>query len=241
MKAIVRLVVLGLLVSSCGGGGEPGAEETPRTTGVEAPATTEPAGETSSTTTDSVEATTSTATAPSDSSGGELEDFMAEECAAEFTPYVEALVPIVDGRTVAEIRGLDEEAQEALFAAHDEIAETYNQRQEELGCPVIDLEGRTDIVGAMLARTQRDAPGALPLMEIFADLAGYYDEVADVATGDCDTDVALLGEMTEGVEQDSMTMLEISQVAHLVASLIPNCPDEWVEFRDGEIWQSFNQ
>ncbi len=241
MRTTMPLAAIALFVTSCGGSGDPAAEESSDTTVVVTPVTTGALGEPSSTTTDDVEVSTTTATTTSNSSGGELEDFMAEECAAEFTPYVEALVPIVDGRSVMEIRSLDEEAQEALFAAHDEVSDAYNQRLEELGCPEIDLEGRVDIVGAMLARTERDAPGALPLMEVFADLVGYYDEVAAVATGDCDADVALLADLADRDDPNTMTMLELQQVADLVSSLISDCPDEWVEFRDSDTWQRLNE
>lgn len=222
----VLILVVGLLVAACGGD-----DDTSDTT---QPGTTAPGGE--ATTTTAGEEEPAATTAPTTTEAGEPAAGAADtsvltaECEEILAEFVKALEPVLDGRNPAL---LPEAEAEAIATEVEPIQQDFDAQADAAGCPSTDLRDDPEMVAAMLAVTEREAPGTLPMMQFIAQLAGYYDDVPDVSTGDCDTDLAALEALAAAGPKIDMTIEDFIDYRNLTFSVFTNCPE-----RASELFQS---
>lgn len=238
MRRIVPVILaLGLVGVSCGGSDEGSSSETTETTATTAesePATT--VAEPAATTTTSAATTTTADDAPA--SDIDPLSVMPQECIDILVEYVQALEPHLGGMnpnflTQAEI--------EAISAEIDPIQADYDEAVAAADCPQTDLRADRDLLTVMLDITATEAPGALRMMEWVADLAGYYDDVPDISTGDCDTDMAAFQEAISSASggPHELSMRQFIDLQNLARSLRETCENRLIEYTESAEYQEW--
>lgn len=228
VRRLTIAVIVGLVLTACGGDSGDTSEETTTTTVAETSETTEA----STTTTEASAPETTEADTDGVASGP-----LSQACQDLWVAYVKELDPIIDGRPLL---SLTEEEANAITAATEPIEQRYDVLIVEANCPEdIDLRDDFELLGQLLDLTEREAPGALPFIEFIAQQAGYYDDET-AASGDCDEDLSSLQAFV--AEYGAISNLDAEGQARyttLVSSLLENCQAEALAYIGGDEHQAF--
>jgi hypothetical protein len=177
---------------------------------------------TTTTATDPVEETSAPEETADPGSVSAIDD-MPSQCVDALREYLRAIEPIVEGVDFQSLTQTDFEAMgeeiEAATAGFEEQTES---------CPELDLTTEESFA-LMREFAEEEAPGTVAYFTFIEEFAGSFDDV-NVASGDCETDIAAFQEFVDrGGSMSDLTAEEVVAASSLMGSIGAVCSQERFE------------